>query len=350
MSEPATEPAAEPAAEPAEKKARTEEPESYYKIIEGVKYDRALLSQIEAFAADGQVSSPEAKLLFKEAQDGRGITDIERQTLEYGMKTYKFTAKAEEELKKQLAGEKLQSYYKQIDGVKYDRGLLEKAEGATKTGGVISLAEAKDLWEDAQDGKGVTETEKATLQYTLTTFKYTDRAAAFMKEVLGLGRTPSYYKQIDGVKYDRELLEAAEAFTKTGGVISYAEAKELWENAQDGPGVTQCERRTLEFAMTKFKLTDKATAFMKESLGLGSRPSYYRQIDGVRYDRELLEQVEASTKTGGVVSEEEALKLWESAEDGKGVTPCERETLEYALKIFKFTDKATEVLKGKLAA
>merc|ERR1711976_713108 len=139
-----------------------------------------------------------------------------------------------------------ESYYKQIDGVKYDRKLLEKAEEFTKSGGVISFAEAKDLWEDAQDGKGVTETEKKTLEYTMKEFKYTDKAAKFLKEHLDEGKPKSYYKQIDGVKYDRELLEHVENATKTGGVVSDEEAKKLWEEAQDGKGVTECEKRTFE--------------------------------------------------------------------------------------------------------
>lgn len=336
------------AAEPAEKKARTEEPDSYYKIIDGVKYDRALLRMVEAFAADGRVSAAEAKQLFKDAQDGKGITDVERETLEYAMKTYNFTAKATGDLETLLAGGKVQSYYKVIGGVRYDRGLLDKAEEFLKTGGVISLEEAKDLWEDAQDGKGVTSTEKATLEYSLVELKYTDRAATFMKQALGLGKTPSYYRQIDGVRYDRELLDKAEGFAKTGGVISHAEAKELWEDAQDGKGVTTCEKRTLEYTMQNLKYTEKATGFMKPLIEAGSSPSYYRAIDGVRYDRELLEKAEAATKTAGVVSEEEAKELWEAAQDGKAVTACEKRTLEHTLQVLKYTDKAAEFMRAQL--
>ena len=39
-----------------------------------------------------------------------------------------------------------------------------------------------------------------------------------------------YYKQFDGVKYDREILEKAEEFARDGQ-ISYADAVELWEDA-----------------------------------------------------------------------------------------------------------------------
>jgi len=253
-------------AEPPTKKAR-EEGESYYRVIDGVKYDRKLLEQAEEFVKDGQISFPEAKALCIDAEDGKGVTDIEKATLKYMVDTFKFTEKAAKFMKEQLGeAPKTQSYYKQIDGVKYDRALLEKAEGFTSTGGVISFAEAKDLWEDAQDGKGVTETEKRTLEYTMKTFKYTDKATILMKELLGLGKSPSYYKQIDGEKYDRELLEKAEAAAKSAGVISIDEAKELWEAAQDGKGVTPTEKKTLEYTMKTFKYTDPAAEFMKEKL------------------------------------------------------------------------------------
>merc|ERR1712137_1362375 len=98
----------------------------------------------------------------------------------------------------------------------------------------------------------------------------------------------SYYKIIDGVKYDRALLEAAEAFAKDGQV-GYPEAKELWKDAEDGAGVTDTEKATLEYAMKAYKFSQKATIFMNTYLSAGSHTSYYKVIDGVKYDRELLE-------------------------------------------------------------
>lgn len=43
--------------------------------------------------------------------------------------------------------------------------------------GQISYAEAYNLWRSAQDGKGVTETERKTLQHTLAHMKYTPKAS-----------------------------------------------------------------------------------------------------------------------------------------------------------------------------
>lgn len=329
--------------EPAQKKARVEEGSSYYKEIDAVKYDRELLEKAEGFAKDGQVSYPEANELWQSALDGHGVTDTEKLTLEYTMKTLKYTDKAKKFLREQLDSGKKQSYYQQIDGVKYDRELLEQAKEFAKDGRV-SEAEAKTLWDEAQDGKGVTETEARTLEYTLTAFNYTDKAAKFMKRSLAGDKQASYYKQIDGVKYDRELLEQAEAFQKDGQ-ISHAEAKQLWEDALDGKGVTATEKRTLEYTLKHFKYTDKAADFMNKALG--ANVSYYKQIDGVKYDRELLELAQSVAKDGQV-SHEDAQTLLEAAKDGKGITQIEKETLKYTMTTLKYTDKAAEFIKAEL--
>jgi len=328
--------------EPAQKKARVED-ESYYKVVDGVKYDKELLEKAEGFAKDGQVSYPEAGDLWQSALDGQGVTDTEKSTLEYTLKTLKYTDKAKKFLREQLDSGKKQSYYKQIEGVRYDRELLEKAEAFAKDGRV-SEAEAKSLWDDAQDGKGVTETEARTFEYTIKTLNYTDKAAKFLRKSLDGDKKASYYKQIDGIKYDRELLDQAEAFQKDGQ-ISHPEAKQLWEDALDGKGVTATEKRTLEYTLQHYKYTTKALDFMKKALGANT--SYYKEIDGVKYDRELLELAESVAKDGQV-SHEDAKKLLESAKDGKGITQIEKDTLKHTLTALKYTDKAAEFLKAEL--
>ena len=75
------------------------------------------------------------------------------------------------------------SYYKQINGVKYDRKLLEKADLLTsgRGDGRISKCDAEELWVDSQDGKGVTGTEACTLQYILDNYNCTDSGKAVLK-------------------------------------------------------------------------------------------------------------------------------------------------------------------------
>ena len=70
------------------------------------------------------------------------------------------------------------SYYKTIDGIKYDAALLEAAEEAVKGrgDGRISMADAKDLLEKVKDGNSYSDVEKATMKYIRENFKWTDEA------------------------------------------------------------------------------------------------------------------------------------------------------------------------------
>ena len=77
---------------------------------------------------------------------------------------------------------KKSSYYKQIDGIKYDRGLLERADTIVTEHDKITLKYAKELWEDAQDGNVVTECEQRTLQYILENYECNSGAKKFLKE------------------------------------------------------------------------------------------------------------------------------------------------------------------------
>ncbi len=77
----------------------------------------------------------------------------------------------------------------------------------------------------------------------------------------------SYYKTINGVKYDRELLDAAdEAVAGRGdGRISLGDAKTLLAEVKDGDSYTDCEKVTVKYIRENYKWTDEAdTWFRKE--------------------------------------------------------------------------------------
>ncbi len=69
--------------------------------------------------------------------------------------------------------------YVTIDGVKYEKELLDLAKKHTtgKGEGKLSKDEVSDLFKSASDGQGVTETEKSTLAYIRKNFEFTDAAA-----------------------------------------------------------------------------------------------------------------------------------------------------------------------------
>ena len=70
--------------------------------------------------------------------------------------------------------------YVTIDGNKYEKELIDLATHHT-TGrgeGKLSKDEVAELFKSAHDGPGVTDTEKATLEYIRKTYEFTDAAAA----------------------------------------------------------------------------------------------------------------------------------------------------------------------------
>mmetsp|Transcript_3190 Transcript_3190/g.5702 ORF Transcript_3190/g.5702 Transcript_3190/m.5702 type:complete len:596 (+) Transcript_3190:48-1835(+) len=195
---------------------------SYYKTVNGVKYDRELLEMAEKAAADGQVSFDEAKKLWTSALDGSGVTKVEKRTLEYALKELKFTDKAAEYLKGELKG-MAQSYYKTVDGVKYDRELLQQAEAAVKDG-QISVAESRALWESAMDGQGVTQIERLTLEHVLKTMKCTKPAKEFLEnelksvKLVDAEEAPAAAEDEDLPDFDEEEPAQAEAPAAEGEV------------------------------------------------------------------------------------------------------------------------------------
>lgn len=72
----------------------------------------------------------------------------------------------------------MSSYYKTIDGVKYDKGLLDAADEAVagRGDGRISLADAEKLLAEVKDGNSYTDTEKVTVKYIRENYKWTDEA------------------------------------------------------------------------------------------------------------------------------------------------------------------------------
>mmetsp|Transcript_111502 Transcript_111502/g.314834 ORF Transcript_111502/g.314834 Transcript_111502/m.314834 type:complete len:486 (+) Transcript_111502:72-1529(+) len=168
------------------------------------------------------------------------------------------------------------------DGATYNQALLELAERFAQDG-QISYSEAKQLWEYTSGVHELSnEIRKRTLQLTMEVFNYTDRAASVMDELMNGARTTSYYKQVDGARYDRELLEMAER-SASDGQVSLQEAEALWEQAMDGGKVTDVERLTLQHSLSIHKYTVPAAEFLKRMLRYGSTKVLRRPHVKVRW-------------------------------------------------------------------
>jgi len=72
---------------------------SYYKVIDGVKYDRGLLEAADTAIegrGDNRISIEDAKMLFEKVVDGDTYTDIEKDTVKYIRENYNWTEAADE--------------------------------------------------------------------------------------------------------------------------------------------------------------------------------------------------------------------------------------------------------------
>lgn len=76
------------------------------------------------------------------------------------------------------------------------------------------------------------------------------------------------YTEIDGVKYEKELLELAKKHTTGRGEekLSKDEVLALISSAKDGPGVTEIEMATLKYIRDHFEFTDAAATLFDEQV------------------------------------------------------------------------------------
>lgn len=80
----------------------------------------------------------------------------------------------------------------------------------------------------------------------------------------------SYYKMIDGVKMDRDLLECADTCVagRGDGRISMADAEELLKRVKDGDSYTDVEKDTVKHIRDNYKWTDEADAFFRKEINV----------------------------------------------------------------------------------
>lgn len=78
----------------------------------------------------------------------------------------------------------------------------------------------------------------------------------------------SYYKEIDGKKYDRELLELAEKLTAGAGDgrLSKADAGQLLDAVKDGDSYTDIEKDSVKYIRENFKWTDAADEWFRSEI------------------------------------------------------------------------------------
>jgi len=175
---------------------------SYYEMIDGKKCDRAIIDACrEAVVGqgDGRVSLEDAYKVFEKIADGNKETVVERWTMRYCLTHFKWTEAAHdwiiEQCKTITQGGHFEdspakrakmgsSYYETIDGLKCDRGIVDACRQAVEGqgDGRVSQEDAEKVWAEAADGNKVTDAEKWTLRYCLTSFRFTRAGHDYIME------------------------------------------------------------------------------------------------------------------------------------------------------------------------
>lgn len=77
---------------------------------------------------------------------------------------------------------------------------------------------------------------------------------------------------------------------------------------------------------------------------------YYREMDGKKYDGDLLDLAEELVKGrgDGRISQDDAEKLFAKVKDGNSYTDVEKDTVAYIRDQIKWTDSADEWFRGEV--
>ena len=108
---------------------------SYYKIVKGVRYDRALFEAAEnriKGQGDGRISEQDLKELVDLSEDGKGITVTELRTLRYIQDEFNLTEKAQRWLAdnvSRLEKEKISSESEDTNSLDKSTFIEEEKEG-----------------------------------------------------------------------------------------------------------------------------------------------------------------------------------------------------------------------------
>ena len=124
----------------------------------------------------------------------------------------------------------------------------------------IDIKLSNKIIECINDITNITLEEQNTIHHILNTY-YCNYEAL---ENLRKQSKTSYYKTINGEKYDRSLLLLAENLVKGqgDGRISENDMKKLVSSALDGNKITDCEKKTLKLITTEFNTTDNAKEYL----------------------------------------------------------------------------------------
>ena len=229
------------------------------------------------------------------------------------------------------------SYYKKIQGVRYDRALLESAEDRIKGqgDGRISDQDIHEIIDLSKDGNKVTLTELRTIKYIRDHFRVTEKAQKTLSD---------FIIQIETLKSESKEKEDLNITSDDFG----SEEKDndgIKEEVIIDPEVPSIEQENDDEILNRSKKEKEVPSDVNSTeTKKDSKKSYYRFISGERYDRSLLEDADKRIEGqgDGRISEKDLIEVVESSRDGKGITETEWKTIVYITETYNLTHKATE--------
>ena len=128
---------------------------------------------------EGKITLKESNKIIELLDDVSHPTNEEINTIKVILNNFNCENDAKDNLEKYIKT----SYYQIINGIKYDRSLLLKADNLIKGqgDGRISEEDIKVLIEESNDNNKITEIEKQTLYYIIEHYNTTSKAKEYLE-------------------------------------------------------------------------------------------------------------------------------------------------------------------------
>jgi len=291
-----------------------------------------MISTVEAATEDkDKLNIDDCKKLFVEIIDGNKYTDIEKQTMKYIRENYKFENDADQWIRRAIASWAASKAAKEKEKSGDTKAENKKEEKEAKL--YCSCNEVDDGFLIGCDAQlagcynwyhlacmNVDKDKIPEVWFCPNCSKKGQKVSRGKKDK---PKKESYYKQIDGKKYDAGMIQAAITATegKNDGRISEKDAKTVFQEAVDGDRITECEYETIEYIKANFKWTDKALAWFDKALSRWEEehPRKKPRARAAKKDKkEGGEEKKKKTKKAKAKPKKKAKKDKEEDEEGDG--------------------------------
>jgi hypothetical protein len=236
-----------------------------------------MITTVDAATEDkDKINIDDCKKLFVEIIDGNKYTEIEKATMKYIRENYKFETDADQWIRRAIASWAANKAVKDKEKEKDKDQKSDEKKADAKL--YCSCNEADDGFLICCDAQlagcynwyhgACVNVDKDKVPEVWFCPNCTKKGQKVTRGKKDKPKKESYYKQIDGKKYDAGMLKAAEDATsgKNDTRISEKESKTIFQEAVDGDRITECEYDTIEYIKKNFTWTDKATAWFDKAL------------------------------------------------------------------------------------